>query len=170
MHLDQFDRPNLDTTSMSRIPGASDPLRSAAVLVECYPVKSRVDFVRRRASILLDCRYCEEVDGNSAILLLDRLSNFSWERDALQPFGELTITAWNPEYESDWSVVAALGWSGAEELAMAASSVLFIAGNIDGLDGAPPNFGLDSFEEVEAGLPNYTVDFEATGFSDFTQA
>lgn len=170
MHLDQLVHPNFDTASLVRISAASDPLRHAEVLVECYPVKSRVDFVRRRASILLDCRYCADVNGNSAVLLLERLSNFSWQRDALQPFGEITITSWKPKYQSDWSVVAALGWSGAEQLAMSASSVLFIAGDIAGLDDAPPNFGSDSYQVVEAGLPNYDVDFEPTGFSDFKQA
>jgi len=143
----------------------ADPLRTDDLLEEVYPVAFRVDTVRSKASVLLDCRFSDLVEGNSAILTISLLSEIRLLRNQKPAPAALTIVSSKVINAREWSIRAGLGWSGNDELVLIGASVLFVSGDIRDLDGAPPNFMTDDDATIDAGIPNWDASFTPVTFA-----
>lgn len=145
-----------------------DPLHTDDVLCEAYPVSVVFDYIRGRALIILDCRFCDSVIGNSALLTLLLPSTVEWNRPPHEHPGQRTIVGWEVGGSSGWQARASLGWSGDESLFLSGPAALFVSGDVPGFDGAPPDFGDDDDDTIDAGLPSLESTFVPLAVSLFS--
>jgi hypothetical protein len=166
VNLGAFTSREAPISSAKELEAPSDPLRTDALLAEAYPVSVRIDGVRSSVSVLLDCRFCDEVIGNSAILTVRLFSDVRWSCSQEPPRADLTIVTWKVSHATHWTVRAELGWIGNDELVLSGASAFFVTGDIEGLDGAPPNFMTDDDATIDAGLPNWDASFSPLTFAE----
>ena len=170
MPLGDFDSIEALRDSADVMPAHPDPLREPDVLYEAYPLAIRIDTVRSVASILLDCRFCQPVPGNTAVLSVSTSCSIEWAAPASISSGyfQWTIASWNVDVSSAWMARAELGWSGEGSITMRGRDALFVNGDVPGMDAAQPDFTTDSPRAIRQGLAAWDSPFTPMSFSRFS--
>ena len=139
----------------------ADALTDEDALQEAYLVNMRVDVVSGQAWLLFDCRGALQIEmGNTAVLVVRGLRSVSWDGEKYrQHRTQRSIVAWSPSSSGDgWQVEAGTEPSG--RLVLAGVEAEFFVGDVPGGDDPPPNFIDATDEELRAGLPDWSSDFD----------
>jgi hypothetical protein len=139
-----------------------DPLTEKDALV-CAPLIEAVfDAVNMRAGLLFDLRVAEQLRmANTGLIVLGGVEVFEWRSKQRRT----ARTSWNVDASvpsnKDGVVSLRLIFFPSAELAVAARSAVFYAGDVPGLPDAPPDFA-GSDAAVAAGMASMDSPFEPT--------
>ncbi len=136
-----------------------DPLRVGGLLVESYPLGVRVEPLRGSVLVLLDCRFCDGILGNTAVLIARNSTSFEWTGEGFPNGGQWTITDWSPKFgESGWSLVVHMGRKSEGIFSLESQSAMFVSGDVAGADGAPPDLTEPNWWE-QSGFQGWSSEF-----------
>jgi hypothetical protein len=157
-----------DLTDLGReLSGPSSPFNTKDLLVEAYPLDFRIDALRSSLTILFDCRFCDGVEGNTAVLESQSAREFTWQTVPAAGPTQRTVVSWIPANSDFFSVTAKMGWIGTDAFFLAANSARFLSGNVNEGQGPPPNFVMDDLQTIRDGLPRWSSIFEPLAFATF---
>ncbi|TBN57249.1 hypothetical protein EYE40_07470 [Glaciihabitans arcticus] len=165
MNVGHFDRYSSALSTVQVLSAAEDPLLTEGLLVEAYPIAARIDFLRSIASVLLDCRFAVGVEGNTAILTVSGALLFATRGHREPVPQQMTIVEWLPRITDVWSADIPINWTGPGQMEIGGSNVLFVSGDVPGMDGAPPDFTSVDQATIAEGLANWESEFLATQYS-----
>lgn len=133
-----------------------DPLTEDDALQEAQLLDVRFDALRSTAALLFELRLALQLrEANTAVLLAHGVRKLSWTAESRST----ARTAWNvlgstPSTTDGVFSLALLIWPRAQ-LRLSAIRAAFVAGDVPGLDGPPPDYTSDDEATIQAGLAGW---------------
>lgn len=137
-----------------------DPLTEADALAETQVLSVHFDALTLTLALLFEMRMALQLrESNTGLLVARGVRQFHWTSDA-RATGK---TAWNvigstPAADGGLFSLQLLIWPKAD-MAIYAESAAFYAGDVPGLDGAPPNYVEDDDQTVRSQIAGWRSEF-----------